>query len=547
MTIVGIPIAIIVFILWVNIRHIKKNTDNNLWDVILFLLLLPVLLICIVTTTLSLPFLWLYRKLIASVLKIKLGDEFFGLISGMDVPMACYNSQNSLMSALIIYKCRKTTSNDALMKYFRNVVETNWRGINNAYMKKFFTAIDEYMGCLYLKNSQINIEECICELASTEEELDRDKLIKLLGDYYYKPLPPNALWDFHIGLKPLKWKDDPDVNYYPMFVRVHHVITDGITLTNLLSKVFADEIQLDKPQVFPVEQHKELLMKKIVKIIYSFLNSLVYCLSSLFLCLILKGHDNNAWSKTSTSNKEILQFCTDEDGSYFRKVKEIKRKCDGTLFSEILMTALSASLDGYFKKNNLDNPKTITLLVPVVTNQAIRGLITNPVDIKDIKLINNFTVLLIKLPINIDKNKKFNKKSPLISRLHLIKESTNLHPVEYNISHILFSKMMSNFPSGIGKSFMSKMKNTSAMSVLPGPPPFSHCNGIFIASDIIFWIPHVINLAVNFSCYTFNDRLTCGLNCNSSIISEQTQVDEILGNIYKYIDVIEEEVNKKCN
>ncbi|KAF5279056.1 hypothetical protein FQA39_LY05734 [Lamprigera yunnana] len=547
--ILEILLTLFLYYLWVNIRLVQKKRDNSICDVILFIILLPFLFSVIGVLIVLVAFLWLYRTVITVILKLSLGYEFFGVIKGMDVIMGCEDPKNSLIASIVIFKCDKTIAAFDLFKYFSKIVENVWS--KSPQMGKFFTTINTYKGYLYLKKIKINVEDLVCTLPTVEGQLDKEQLLKLVGNYYYKPLPINntGLWDIHIGTQPIKWREDEKnekVQYYPIFLRGHPVVGDRVTFVKLFTRALADfnEKHLEKLDVFHITQPKQSWIKKILQTVRLLFKIFVYFLSEVYVYCVIKRNDNSILCGRNTGNRELVQFLIDKDGSYFEKVKLIKQKCFSTSFPEIIMTAFSASLFDYYKKYNQVCPDYITAALPVIDSyQRVIGVTSGQIVLKDVVLNNRFMYLQIKLPINIAQNKQFDENFPLLSRLNSIKEVTKLvkDSVESQVCDILITGIKSLLPLWFHKLHHS-LRPSTILRLIPGPPTFSYVDGVFVVSDLMFMIPHILNLPLNLSSLTYENMLILGLHCNTCIISQQSHLDEILGNIYRYIDILEKEV-----
>ncbi|KAF5279047.1 hypothetical protein FQA39_LY05725 [Lamprigera yunnana] len=472
----------------------------------------------------------------------------------MDFTMACEIPKNSFIGMLIIFKCDKTVSNQGLYEYIKEMLEKRWWGKDHQYVKKFFTTIKEFMGYLYLETIPLTVENCVLELPTVEGDLDKKGLLNLISACYYKPFPLNntALWDVHIGKQPLIWreKDNEDVHYFPMFFRIHHCIADGVTLIKLFTRALADFKQgdLEIPDVFNAHQGQESPIKRIVKYIFEFLKIIIYFVGVSYVYLVLKGHDNNELCRKNIGNREFLDFYVDEDGTFFLKVKEIKRNYPGTSFSAILISAYSASLNDYYKTYCSTCPDYITITVPLIRSLKMLTEITTGIKhLKYITLKNGFIYLQIKLPINIKNNKYYDENYPLISRLDLIRTAIDLmkDSAEVAITDILISRIKCLFPVWVQKPYHSMQSPSTIGSFPPGPPTFSYGNGIFTATDTIFFVPHILCLPLTFMCTTYENRLTFTMNYNAYTDAEEYPIDEILQNTYKYIDLLQKEINKK--
>ncbi|KAF5303677.1 hypothetical protein FQR65_LT00821 [Abscondita terminalis] len=477
-----------------------------------FILWSPLLILLIFVTAVVWPLLKVVQTIVSCVIKINIGNEYNGLLKGSDLVMGCNIWQYSFPNILLVVEYNKTIAKKTVYEKI-----------------------------------QIKISDIVQKMPLTESNLDEHELMRLLRKCSSKPLPLDgtALWDIQVGTQPLKWKriTESNVEYYPVLVRIHHGMTDGASLLKHFQSFFDEETNrnISKPDVFAHLQPNGL------KTIWNHFRTVFLCTSALYTCLFLRGHDENDLHGKPFVKDALFQFFTDDDGIYLKKVKNIKRMHGNVSFSDILIAAYSASLNEYYQKYSPSCPESITIGIPVVTNYAqLIDIASGRINVKDIDMSNNFLSFQMYLPINISKDQDFNHESQAISRLNIIRKiSTKMKSTtQHQFNYILVDKILGCLPAWAVQTFLTSIHYTTAGSFLPGPSKISFGNGAVAVSNCFFWIPHMMQLGIGFGTLTFNDQLQMGLSCNGQI-DDQSRVDEILKNVCKHIDLIEQELESK--
>ncbi|KAK4877330.1 hypothetical protein RN001_009836 [Aquatica leii] len=541
-----VVIAILsLLVLIVNAKEVRKCSPNK-WDSVKFILWSPLLFVTFVVIILTLPLGILIQKLLDIILKFKFGDEYCGLVKGTDLTMGCNNWQQSFIKSFFIVEYNKTIATKTFFEYTKELMEKS-RG-RNVFQNKFFATLDRYFGYLFFKKINVEISDCVRQMPLSENVLDKNELIRVLRRCMFGPLPLDgtALWDIQIGTQNLKWKSnsDPNIEYYPMLIRSHHSIADGASLIKLMKIVFEDETNDEnlETDVFANFKPKKMpFIRNFLKMICDFFNIFIMFISAMYITLFLKGHDHNDLHGKPFRNEDFFQFSIDEDGTYFKKVKKIKKLHGNIAFSEILISAYSASLNEYFQTHSSKCPESITLALPIILDYGhLKGVTSGSVE--TVTVTNNFIFLQMHLPLDVTKYKEYDPKTPSISRLNIIRTVTkNLRSTsQQQFSYILIHLFLGSLPVSVARIFLKTIDSTSAGSFLPGPSKFSYCNGALTISDCLFWLTHIIQIGLAFTSLTFNDRLQMGISCNGQV-PEQSHIDEILNNVFKHLNLIEQE------
>ncbi|KAF2902292.1 hypothetical protein ILUMI_03894 [Ignelater luminosus] len=551
---------IYIFIIIRNISEVKRNTNITtvpITTVIGIALAIPAIPILVPVVCLFA----LYRIFISTILRIKHGTDFGGLLSGSDAFHVVGDPSNAISISCFMIRCEKYTSEE-----FFGVAKGLIARCFNA--SKFNSIFLKSYGYSYMLKQQMDVDECVVKMktvATDEKRLTKEDLFRLLSHHYNESLPKNGKipWQVLIGTQRVKWKDDGH-DYYPLMCKIHHTIADGITLIKLLVSVVADKKQVDNTEMLdPQKLNSEngginkkqgsFLDFQILKTIkHAFVVFGTYCYifyllpSSMVVFFMYKGKDSNLLYSKSISNQKVLGSYSEENDEYFQKIKRIKKKFPEIAFSTILFAAFSASLDNYFKKKRSCSPPYITSTIPVVTGSSdLRQLVPGKLDVKDINITNSYSVLLMSLPINLEKNKnsRFSTDKPLIKRLKLVHEEAKIlrRATDYLVNYLVIKVMFAVLPLPILEKIMKSVRCTTVISVLPGPPKIVYDNGLLVLSDLIPWIPHLHNIATSFGVITYDGRLQIGLSADETVISSQSDAQNIVDDVSKYLDALEKE------
>ncbi|KAF5303711.1 hypothetical protein FQR65_LT00855 [Abscondita terminalis] len=233
------------------------------------------------------------------------------------------------------------------------------------------------------------------------------------------------------------------------------------------------------------------------------------------------------------------------DGASLSKtLQSLFHDCDEIVKSDFepmkTMTAAIIETAHYCKKC----PDYITTALPVITDLAqLRKL--RQIDSNNVTATNQYSLLQLKLPINVSKCKSWDSNAPMISRAKIVGEAleTLKNSIEPQFSSILLEQLLGSLPFWFMQKFGQNIQNTAATTFLPGPPKLVYKKGVYEISDCVFWVPHILNLGVGFSSITYDDHLAIGLSSDSQF-KDQFYVDEILNNIYRNIDLMEEEIER---
>ncbi|KAF5281645.1 hypothetical protein FQR65_LT14619 [Abscondita terminalis] len=478
------------------------------------------------------------------------GNDYCNVLKECNSFMAWDTWENSLVRTLIIVEYNKVLAKKDFFEYTKELLET-YRS-ENKIPKQFFTTVYQFMGYLFLRNIKVDLNDIIRPLPMNED-LNEEELLNVIKSYFYVPFPlkGTALWDVYVGTRPLKdfrKNSNPDVEYYPLFFRTHHLLADGINLTKLFMLFFntAEETS-DTNSVRKFELKK--LVEKIIQLSCLTITTGVTFLSRAYLFLLHKGHDLNDLHGKPYKHEEIFQVGFDKDGKYFQKVKKIKMMHSTSTFSQILVTAYAASLNEYFQKYSEKCPKNITLALPVLGNKTeIQKVLFSKICTNDVVSTNQFQFLQLELPMDVSKHKQFDKDTPLTSRLNIISQIMNVlqSSNEYQFSYVLIYLILGSLPIWFVKQFGKRIHNTSLGTFIPAPSKLNGHGDVYKLSDCLGFGSHVAQLGIGIAAITFKNQLAIAFNSDSQL-KQQSHADEILCNTYRNLDLLEEEIERSRN
>ncbi|KAF2891426.1 hypothetical protein ILUMI_14747 [Ignelater luminosus] len=264
------------------------------------------------------------------------------------------------MTCLMV-RCKKDTSSEEFYEICRKTM------VKTSVLKKFQSLLCKSFGYSYLIKQELDIlQDCMGKIKAldcSEKKLDKQQLHELLNYYRNAPMPKNGKVPYHIliGTQTVNWKND-DFDYYPVIMKVHHAVADGVSLLKMMVAVVADKLEVTKEPINPLNRlehaRNDVFVNKKLK---KFINGLgklkmLLLISFLYPSLVVayftyKARDNNILHNNTLLTHQTLIGINSEMGTaYVEKIKKIRAKLPGTAFSSILIAAFSASISDYFKK-----------------------------------------------------------------------------------------------------------------------------------------------------------------------------------------------------
>ncbi|XP_031348690.1 uncharacterized protein LOC116174828 isoform X2 [Photinus pyralis] len=544
-TICLIALALLVLVLMiVNVNEIKRQTKSRA-TALLFIVLFPFILVGVAFSAVIYVLLLLYREIVlTAILKEECGDDFFCLVSGLDVFNATQSMKRSTIIGLMVCEIDSNSSPKTVMEYVQDVIRAQLRK-NRSHLGKLFTKPKMFSGYLYLERVELEHETCIRHLPTVDGELDVEALNGLIGRWCYEPFNGPLLWDISVGTQPLKWRNEgtSNIKHYPIVIRVHHLIADGISILKLVVGVLGDKSNHPKISTFEkyIDAEKFVWLTTFRRVIQA-IRIILFFPVCLFSIVVLKSCVGNEVHGKELEFQEHCAVALDPNGQYLEKVKTI-RKRSGATIPEIILTVISESLKAHFLKYN-NYPSHTTLVLPIVSNYSeLLNMRPGEVNIEDIQFNNRYVVVSVKVPTFIGAE-DYNPATPILSKLNVVKRLINTLKVstEAEVSAIIFSHFFGVLPISWVRHICQYIHATAGISLIPGPPKMTYGDGHIKVCEFVFWLPHMLDIGLTIGSLSYDNRLILSLNCDAVYISERTEVQELLDSIYRHINLLEEEL-----
>lgn len=289
----------------------------------------------------------LYKQIVKLILKIKLKDNFGGLLHGSDSVWAIEDQSKSIINILMIIESQYDSEKfyNHIKHLLREIVfESPWC------LPKLSSTFHQALGYFYLIKNNITVDNCVksFKIHSNEEEITKEGLMEYLSKLSNFNLPKNhtAFWEILVGDHKVKWRDHK--KFYPIIFRVHHSLADGVSLLGILTKIFSNNSDQVK---------QKLAIKGKLQIYAGYLYGILSVPAVIFL-QIARNPDCNRLHGLGLSGQKVLAMKVEDEPFSIGAIKEIKNNLgDGFTFSDILFTAVSASFREYFEKVNIKNRK----------------------------------------------------------------------------------------------------------------------------------------------------------------------------------------------
>ncbi|XP_050092935.1 O-acyltransferase WSD-like [Anopheles aquasalis] len=537
-----------------------RRVIYTLFTFLEFLLLSPLLIIVVLIFK-------SYRNGVGFVLRKRHGKHFKGLLDGADVVWAIedQNSRgminilahieqplldhNTAISAEILLTLRKRISSRLMRQY-------------QPHSKMFWKRCVELGYYFWSDQSQLTIEDYIRYLdlipANGDNSfIEESQLRALLSAINNRKLPANhsSSWEVLVGRQPLLNKSNQMLQY-PIIFRVHHSLGDGVALMRLLLESIADKevptrwkylsklkllninyilkqtsnvYSICRPKLYLTGLVKRLpsisdiveQVQRLKRIIFT-----IYTAPAFFLDVSRRQVDDNCIHSTEIADEKVVSWIHEEniqdnsEATMVDIIKRTKRLLPGARFSDVFLTALSASLEQYFSTRSEDPPQSITVVLPARIEQEPSHL----------KLQNRFSVALQTLPIEcgIDLEDSFRHRN-LRNRILAVKRYSDVlrSSSDYMINYWIISKMTCLFPEAILRKILKSAHSTLAISNLPGPQQLPRIQGREL-KNLSFFIPNLGTTAVGITLLTYGGKMQLGILADRAVICTEDEAHSIL-------------------
>ncbi|KAK4877250.1 hypothetical protein RN001_009756 [Aquatica leii] len=542
-------ITTISLIFVINVAKLHRELEGTQSLLTLSLSVVLIFLFVTIPSLIAIPVFWTYKQIIKCYLKIKYRSQFIGMIEGSDVTYAYHDKNDSLVMVLFMYEVSADKTAADVFESVRNLINKHYIG-NKDKLKKFHCVLRKCSGYVYMKRENVMINDCVIQMKTIDdkEEITKEELMELINEYkdgrFFKN--DRLLWDFVVGTQSVRWQSKNGVKFYPTLFRFHHAISDGFSFAQFLFGVTADKSN-DKnfSRDAYISKIKDLPLSLTIKrnLMIS-LYSVIYSPTMLTIEKVIKRKEPNILHGPMLNKVNVFSSKVD-DGEYFKKIKYIKSCVRDVTFSDILFSALSFSLYEYFKKHSQIQPKYLQLGVPFLRKAMyLPQLPVGGLSVDDINLQNIFDLLNLKLPIYIEYN---DDHLPLQQRLKAIQKETRrmAESTTNTVLHFATHLLLQILPLWMLRYVINMMDLAAVVSILPSPSKATMGNGVLQLQNIVCWIPRMKGIGCNFSVLTYGNKLQLGLNVDSALIPKEEDAQSILDGIFKYLTLLEEEIDLK--
>lgn len=250
--------------------------------------------------------------------------------------------------------------------------------------------------------------------------------------------------------------------------------------------------------------------------------------------LVLRPVDNNSLhhpKNDQLSQSKFVNWYMEQEAELFQKIKAIKSTVPGVRFSDVLLTALSASLYQHFvtKLPKHKIPKQITMVIPMRMGPLSQKL----------ELNNRFSVGLQTLPISppvcgFSSTKEVAQLN--IMRIHK-KSQELLNRFDLLINYWILGSASALIPLPILGPMVRSKHCTMVLSNLPGPKETITIGNAQL-KELAFWLPNRGSTGLGLTVITYRDKIQMGIGGDNTVLDDTQQESQ------KLMDGIVREVNK---
>ncbi|KAF2887493.1 hypothetical protein ILUMI_18680, partial [Ignelater luminosus] len=188
---------------------------------------------------------------------------------------------------------------------------------------------------------------------------------------------------------------------------------------------------------------------------------------------------------------------------------------------------------------NSDFTEEITVAVPLLLRSTELPYLKQ-IKLEDIEVENSFTACSFHFPIGISERPN---QFDIISRLKLMTKKSKILKAHYQISELFEAIVYFCLPQPLIAYFLKLVPYTAVLSFLPGIPQVTCFDGLVNISDFLLWTTHGLDIGSSIMIYTYDGRLHTSLSIDKALVENFGDVQEITKSIFKYLDLLEEEIS----
>ena len=338
----------------------------------------------------------------------------------------------------------------------------------------------------------------------------------LLSDLCAKEFDANfSPWEFIL----ISFLDDDKIMKTAIFVRVHHCIADGITLTRFLVHELADETVVTVPlRKFSEISRCLMMLKGLFWGPYFMLNILKLPADQSII------HGRHLIGSKSVTWTEAIDFSI---------VKDIQNKTCSTV-NEVIITTMSGAINCFLRKKAVTYVDDIKIALPIDLKPNM--------DAAAIKFENDITVLPFQLPTStVD---PLNQLKEVKLRSNKLKKSGE--PFTVGIALKMCTRIVPWFMLDMLNKNISQ-KTTAVFSNMPGPQNTIKISGREMKT-LIFWAPQRENVGLSFSFATYGNKLFVGVQSDTALLVEPDEIcQEFLGKLLELQRAVDNMIKMRDN
>lgn len=298
------------------------------------------------------------KNILNLYLKTIYGSFYGGMLSGGDVIWTIEDVSKNIINVLVILENESTNAEHFVKELKKEIFNRISDNLNQ--FPKLSSVRHRTMGYTYLIKHQIDVNECVTvtNINCNRIKISRNELEQIISAHSNKPLPNEnmALWEIMLFSNPIEWINEKE--HIAVLCRFSHVIGDGLSLISVFSTIFGNRDPLLeeylkqnlKKTALNKNKHKADQFAKVL----SFIHILLMSPFVIFHQSYLRKSDVNILHGPSLSGQKILVHSIEENEQLVPMVKKIKSMLPTVSFSEIILTAVSKSLDTYFQKVSIE-------------------------------------------------------------------------------------------------------------------------------------------------------------------------------------------------
>ncbi|KYB25893.1 hypothetical protein TcasGA2_TC034843 [Tribolium castaneum] len=369
---------------------------------------------------------------------------------------------------------------------------------------------EKFGGYCFLIKNQYSLENAF-KVINTTTTFDQSYLEKFVQECLSKEMPKHdtGLWEVLVFDKRAQWLETNKKQYIFVF-RCHHGLGDGFALLDLLIHQFSDE------KIQPETHRTQWEKSGTTTSWFTLLKYALYGPAQVAVEKFSRPPDANFLHRNNLCGEKIIAWAVEEKPHLVPLVKLMKNQLPETRFSDVVLCAISKSLNDFYSKKSQMVPKHITCVIPVLLKARSNGNIFN--------LTNRYSVGELTLPVLTD-----NVLEEVRKYTRILKNSPDIFVYHWLLNIVAFV-----LPELALKRIFYSGHSTAVISILPGFNKISCLDGDTIR-DVIYWIPNRGSTGVGISVLTYENRLQIGIVVDKELPLNQSDAQMIVDGVFTSI------------